>query len=88
MRTLVLVMLWLMVGGFGLMTLCSGAFAFMAPMIALPIGLVAGGLTWICWTSLRGLKDRRPLSQGADSDSVSDSDSDSESDGDGDDPPA
>jgi hypothetical protein len=62
-RVFTLLLLGLMVGGFGLMTLCSGAFVFMAPLIAVPIGLVTGVLTWLCWRSLRGHQARAALSK-------------------------
>lgn len=48
MRILILVLLWLGVTGFGLMTLCSGVFLPIAPEIALPIGLVALTLACTC----------------------------------------
>lgn len=53
MRTFVLILLWLGVAGFGLMTLCSGVFVPMVPAIALPFGLVAGALAWACWRGAR-----------------------------------
>lgn len=55
MRTLALILLWLGVAGFGLMTLCSGVFVPMVPVIAVPVGLVAALLGWLCWRGLRRL---------------------------------
>ena len=63
MRTLVLVFLWLGVAGFGLMTLCSGVFLAMAPAIALPFGLIAAALGWVCWAKARALSRREPPDQ-------------------------
>ena len=63
MRTLVLVFLWLGVAGFGLMTLCSGVFLAMAPAIALPFGLIAAALGWVCWAKARALSRREPTDQ-------------------------
>lgn len=63
MRTLVLVLLWLGVAGFGLMTLCSGVFLPMAPAIALPFGLIAAALGWVCWAKVRALSRRDPPDQ-------------------------
>jgi len=48
MRILVLILLWLGIAGFGLMTACSGVFVFQIWQIALPVGLVSGALTWGC----------------------------------------
>ncbi len=55
MRMLGLILLWLGVAGFGLMTLCSGVFVPMAPAIALPLGLLVGALTWACWQGIKRL---------------------------------
>lgn len=60
MRILALVLLWLGVAGFGLMTLCSGVFVSMAPAIALPVGLVVALLTWACWKGTRLLRQQQP----------------------------
>lgn len=60
MRTLVLILLWFGVAGFGLMTLCSGVFVPMAPAIALPVGLVVALLTWACWRGARRLQGAAP----------------------------
>jgi hypothetical protein len=58
MRLLALILLWLGVVGFGLMTLCSGVFLPMAPWIALPFGLLSGLFVWACLLGLR--RHRRP----------------------------
>ena len=60
MRTLVLILLWFGVAGFGLMTLCSGVFVPMAPEIAVPVGLVVALLTWACWRGARSLQQQAP----------------------------
>jgi len=52
MRLVALVLLWLGVAGFGLATLCSGAFIPVAWPIALPCGIVAGALGWACWRGI------------------------------------
>lgn len=60
MRTLILVLLWLGVAGFGLMTLCSGVFLAMAPAIALPFGLIAFALAWACGAKIRSMGRQAP----------------------------
>lgn len=42
MRFVLLEFLWLAVGGFGLMTLCSGFYVVDIPVIAIPFGAVTG----------------------------------------------
>ncbi|MDO9314890.1 MAG: hypothetical protein Q7T97_10140 [Burkholderiaceae bacterium] len=65
MRTFVLILLWLGVGGFGLMTLCSGIFSTSVPQIALPFGLIAGGLTWACWRGVQRRQKPPPAKDGS-----------------------
>lgn len=60
MRLLALILLWLGVLGFGLMTLCSGVFLPMAPWIALPFGLLSGLFVWACILGLRQHRRRHP----------------------------
>ena len=60
MRTLILVLLWLGVAGFGLMTLCSGVFVTEVPAIALPFGLVEAALAWACWSKIRSMGRQAP----------------------------
>jgi len=60
MRILALLFLWLGVAGFGLATLCSGIFLPMMAQVALPVGLVSGALTWLCWRGVRSLRRRVP----------------------------
>lgn len=56
MRIVGLILLWLGVAGFGLMTLCSGAFLSIAPEVAVPLGLVGALLAWACWRGARALR--------------------------------
>ena len=60
MRLFALILLWLGVVGFGLMTLCSGVFLPMAPWIALPFGLLSGLFVWACILGLRHHHRNRP----------------------------
>lgn len=55
MRILGLILLWLGVAGFGLMTLCSGVMVREIPAFALPFGLLTAALVWACWRGIKRL---------------------------------
>lgn len=60
LRALGLVLLWICVAGFGMFTLCSGAFALSGELVFWLMTAVGAALTWGCFVWARSLGKASP----------------------------